>query len=63
MCKNVSAVKPTAKEIERSHTPDSMPNKSSSGDSSVVNTGWPIQPRPRLAIVMPSCVALKYELR
>ena len=63
MCRKVSAEKPTAKEIECRTASDSTCSETSRGESSATNTGWPTQPSPRLAMVMPSWVALRNEFR
>ena len=59
ICRNVSAEKPTANEIECCNASDCICIEASSGDSNLVNKGWPTQPNPRLAIVMPNWVALR----
>src|SRR5882724_11402645 len=63
MCKNVSAEKPMANEMECRAASDWTCNERSSGESSAVKIGSPTHPRPRLAMVMPSWVALRNEFR
>src|ERR1039458_5246702 len=63
MCRNVSAEKPTAKEIECRTVSDSTCSERSTGSSSATKIGWPTHPSPRLAMVMPNWVALRKEFR
>jgi hypothetical protein len=53
----VIAEKPTPTEIECTSFGVPIPTAVSTGSSSDVTAGSPIQPRPRLASVMPNCVA------
>src|ERR1043166_7131973 len=63
MCKKVIAENPTAKEIECCRWVDWICSSFKTGASTAEKPGSPIQPRPRLAMVMPNWVALRYAFR
>ena len=63
MCRKVMAENPTKIEIVCRTACDSMPSQERMGSRSMVNTGSPTQPSPKLARVMPSWLALSEASR
>ena len=63
ICRNVAMENPVAKATDCTSCAECIPTQTSGGASKAIKTGCASQPKPRLAIVMPNCVALRYDVR